>query len=100
MPAGNTDSCFTDVPCRDAFIRVTRTDITEGFERVRDRRWNKPRWAVINGPGNRDEEVDAMTKRERLRWNNRSEEEYRQENRILRESYRGRGCGGTSKRGL
>lgn len=34
-PAGATDSCWTEVPCRDGFRNVTRSDINEGFEQVR-----------------------------------------------------------------
>jgi hypothetical protein len=46
MSLGYTNSCFMDVPYRDGFRRVTKTDINDGFKGVRDHRWNWPRWVA------------------------------------------------------
>jgi hypothetical protein len=95
MPNGYTDSCFTDVPCRDGFQRVTRTDIGKGFERVRERRWNRPHWIATSANG--DAQVDEMTARKAECWGNHTKAEYRQENRVFREAYWGRGRGGARR---
>jgi hypothetical protein len=85
MPTGYTNSCFTDVPYKDGFWRITRTDIGDGFEREPDKRWNRTHW-VATSP-NSDAQADVLTAKEVERWGNYTKAEYRQENRVFREAY-------------
>jgi hypothetical protein len=47
-----------------------------------------------------DAEVDAMTARKARRWGSRTSEEYRKENRVLRQTYQGRGRRGFGCRSM
>lgn len=89
MSFGYTNSCFMDAPYRDGFMRVSKIEINDGFEGVRDCKWNRPRW-VATWP-NGDAEIDATTSRKAKRWGSMITEEYKKENRVLRQTYQGRG---------